>query len=236
MNQFSMNKIITFLISFLFLTNFSFSQTKDETKSIYPYFSSCKTKNDSASEIKKCSEEALLSFFNKNIEYPPEALKNKIEGTVYIRFSISEDGTSVPYRYTNNQVDSILIQEVFRVFHQLPKWVVNPSIIKPWHSYSYEIQVYFESGQYSVEIEKHERVKIISIEELKVIILDAKKRHKKLREERKKLEKSNGPDYEIDIPFIIIPHIPRFPGCEDCLLYTSPSPRDATLSRMPSSA
>ena len=25
-------------------------------------------------------------------------------------------------------------------------------------------------------------------------------------------------------------------GCRDCLLYTSPSPRDATLSRMPSSA
>ena len=24
--------------------------------------------------------------------------------------------------------------------------------------------------------------------------------------------------------------------CDDCLLYTSPSPRDATLSRMPSSA
>ena len=27
-----------------------------------------------------------------------------------------------------------------------------------------------------------------------------------------------------------------FPGNTDCLLYTSPSPRDATLSRMPSSA
>ena len=26
------------------------------------------------------------------------------------------------------------------------------------------------------------------------------------------------------------------PGSSDCLLYTSPSPRDATLSRMPSSA
>ena len=25
-------------------------------------------------------------------------------------------------------------------------------------------------------------------------------------------------------------------SCRDCLLYTSPSPRDATLSRMPSSA
>ena len=28
----------------------------------------------------------------------------------------------------------------------------------------------------------------------------------------------------------------RFDVIEDCLLYTSPSPRDATLSRMPSSA
>ena len=31
----------------------------------------------------------------------------------------------------------------------------------------------------------------------------------------------------------------KFPGCNEsdtCLLYTSPSPRDATLSRMPSSA
>ena len=30
--------------------------------------------------------------------------------------------------------------------------------------------------------------------------------------------------------------IPLLTRCEDCLLYTSPSPRDATLSRMPSSA
>ena len=29
---------------------------------------------------------------------------------------------------------------------------------------------------------------------------------------------------------------PEFPNMESCLLYTSPSPRDATLSRMPSSA
>ena len=28
----------------------------------------------------------------------------------------------------------------------------------------------------------------------------------------------------------------QYTHCKDCLLYTSPSPRDATLSRMPSSA
>ena len=30
--------------------------------------------------------------------------------------------------------------------------------------------------------------------------------------------------------------IQKIPGMEDCLLYTSPSPRDRTRSRMPSSA
>ena len=34
-------------------------------------------------------------------------------------------------------------------------------------------------------------------------------------------------EYEVNV---------RFGGIYDCLLYTSPSPRDATLSRMPSSA
>ena len=34
-----------------------------------------------------------------------------------------------------------------------------------------------------------------------------------------------------------LPSLPKFSGEDtDCLLYTSPSPRDATLSRMPSSA
>ena len=35
---------------------------------------------------------------------------------------------------------------------------------------------------------------------------------------------------------IIIPESNRITGNIGCLLYTSPSPRDATLSRMPSSA
>ena len=38
--------------------------------------------------------------------------------------------------------------------------------------------------------------------------------------------------------FIYSPHLPQAPTPQQqhCLLYTSPSPRDATLSRMPSSA
>ena len=38
------------------------------------------------------------------------------------------------------------------------------------------------------------------------------------------------------LPGIVLSSNGRFAGVVDCLLYTSPSPRDATLSRMPSSA
>ena len=49
-------------------------------------------------------------------------------------------------------------------------------------------------------------------------------------------------DYEIEVDpqldkaFIEFPPMLIQPYVENCLLYTSPSPRDATLSRMPSSA
>ena len=43
-------------------------------------------------------------------------------------------------------------------------------------------------------------------------------------------------DEKADRMRIITPVAPSGIATEDCLLYTSPSPRDATLSRMPSSA
>ena len=46
-------------------------------------------------------------------------------------------------------------------------------------------------------------------------------------------------EYVIKLPEWVISEFGWYEGTEvnmDCLLYTSPSPRDATLSRMPSSA
>ena len=48
---------------------------------------------------------------------------------------------------------------------------------------------------------------------------------------RQTLAAIDAQDYEGSITTIVI-----FDQTEPCLLYTSPSPRDATLSRMPSSA
>ena len=41
---------------------------------------------------------------------------------------------------------------------------------------------------------------------------------------------------ETDRIRVILAHLDAFPQCGSCLLYTSPSPRDRTRSRMPSSA
>ena len=52
-----------------------------------------------------------------------------------------------------------------------------------------------------------------------------------------RLEGRYHPQREKDAPIALIlhPH-PQFGGTMNCLLYTSPSPRDGLLSRMPSSA
>jgi TonB family protein len=38
-------------------------------------------------------EKALSKFFRKNLVYPKQALKNQIEGTVYLEFTVGKDGT-----------------------------------------------------------------------------------------------------------------------------------------------
>ena len=45
-----------------------------------------------------------------------------------------------------------------------------------------------------------------------------------------------GTDVDVNFRFEYQPHPNVDPSYNTCLLYTSPSPRDATLSRMPSSA
>ncbi len=37
-------------------------------------------------------KEALFDFIKKNLKYPKEALKNKIEGVVIVRYTINRDG------------------------------------------------------------------------------------------------------------------------------------------------
>ena len=88
----------------------------------------------------------------------------------------------------------------------------------------------------------------VEIEDLEGAQRLTKSQRRRLQKERKRLEmdayhRENEARnvYPTDLWFLIGRFVPpesvrTFAGICSCLLYTSPSPRDATLSRMPSSA
>jgi TonB family protein len=64
----------------------------------------------------------LNEYLKNNLKYPKEALKNHIEGTVYMRFYVEVDGT-----ITNIKVEDSLSTETnaeaLRLVKSFPKWI-----------------------------------------------------------------------------------------------------------------
>lgn len=64
---------------------------------------------------------SLEKFFSKNIKYPEEGVKNKLEGKVFVKFTIDSTG---------KVINPIIIrglgpgfdEEIFRVFQLMPDW------------------------------------------------------------------------------------------------------------------
>lgn len=63
----------------------------------------------------------FMKWLNKNLRYPPSALRNKIEGKVIISFIVNTDGS-----LSNIKVESsdhkVLTNEAMRVARLMPKW------------------------------------------------------------------------------------------------------------------
>ena len=64
---------------------------------------------------------ALTDFLQKQLKYPPKALKKKIEGTVYVRFIVNRDGDVVEVEVVRG-VNEDLDKEAVRVVKMMPKW------------------------------------------------------------------------------------------------------------------
>ena len=67
--------------------------------------------------------DAFRTYLSKNIKYPVEERKAKIQGTVYISFTIEKDG-SVSNVYAVKEVSGApgLTAEAIRVISAMPKW------------------------------------------------------------------------------------------------------------------
>lgn len=64
---------------------------------------------------------ALMKWLNKNIQYPPEALKNKVQGEVTVSFIINRNGTLSNIKIIESS-HPLLNSEALRVVHKMPKW------------------------------------------------------------------------------------------------------------------
>jgi protein TonB len=67
-------------------------------------------------------ESALTKFLRENINYPKEAIKNKISGTVYVQFIIEKDGSISDIQVVRG-IGGGCDEEAVRVIKLLPKWI-----------------------------------------------------------------------------------------------------------------
>ena len=65
--------------------------------------------------------QAMYTFLGENIKYPKNARKKKIEGTVYVKFIVDEDG-DVINPVVIKGIGGGCDEEVIRVVNLMPKW------------------------------------------------------------------------------------------------------------------
>jgi TonB family protein len=67
-------------------------------------------------------DDARHKFIEENIHYPDSALKNKIQGKVFVTFIVEKDGSLSNVRVLKG-IDGGLDEEAVRVIKMMPKWI-----------------------------------------------------------------------------------------------------------------
>lgn len=80
--------------------------------------------------------QALMSFLQRNIKYPPEANEKGLEGKVIVRFIIDVNGEVANANIIKDGVGGGCGNEALRVINMLPKWIPGKQDGKP-------VKVYF---------------------------------------------------------------------------------------------
>lgn len=92
-----------------------------------PLFEECKT--IPKEKHRDCFHEMMMMYITKNFYYPEEALKNKIQGKVFIRFVIEKDGS---IEIVNVRGPHKILEDAARnMFKKLPKLIPGTQRGKP---------------------------------------------------------------------------------------------------------
>lgn len=108
----------------LLLITFSCNNSTDKSKSKDSAVSQKNEKTDTAT-VKMPEfpggQEALYSWLSKNIKYPDAAKKRKIEGKVFVNFTVSKTG-KIDKVSILKKINDLLDAEAVRVVSSMPNW------------------------------------------------------------------------------------------------------------------
>lgn len=68
-------------------------------------------------------QEALNKYLKDNLVYPTEALKERIEGRVILKFIVNRDGKLSDIESIKEGVDQRLVIEAIRLVRLMPRWI-----------------------------------------------------------------------------------------------------------------
>ena len=93
---------------------------------------------------------ALLQYLNKHIKYPETAQEEALEGKVYVKFVVNEDGT-ISDAKVQKPVGNGFDEEALRVVSEMPAW-------KPGKQNGRAVNVYFQLPVvFKIAVEEEEK-------------------------------------------------------------------------------
>ena len=131
-----MKKIFTFLfVVNLLIINNLFAQVIEDTRAdtaarkFAPSPPAMQTQKDEVLDVVQQQADfpggnkEFIKFLSNNLEYPKSALRNNIQGTVYIKFIVDKDGSIMKDCVkVAKSIDSELDAEALRVARMMPNW------------------------------------------------------------------------------------------------------------------
>ena len=89
-----------------------------EDVDVVPLFGKCKLLK--SNEANSCFQEQMMLHIQKNLKYPHEAVLKKIQGNVWVRFVIDDEGNVTNLKTLSPKKQVLLTQEAERVIAKLP--------------------------------------------------------------------------------------------------------------------
>lgn len=74
--------------------------------------------------------EALYDYFNKNLKYPPEAIKDSLEGMITVSFIVTKEGTTEHFEFKKS-IGKPFEREALKLLNGMPRW--KPAVLNGNH-------------------------------------------------------------------------------------------------------